>query len=79
VKAHWDPDTLVCLGCNASEMKPVAEQDGEYVMWCPNCGTLLTANAFDPISASDWHTTTVANKIDGSSTRWRPRPPRSSR
>lgn len=35
-------------------MESIAEQDGEHVLWCKSCGTLLLANEFDPISHSDW-------------------------
>ena len=73
---HWDPNNLTCRGCSGALMEDIAEMDGAHVMWCPACGTLLTADEFNPISASDWHTTTVANRIDGSSTRWLARLPK---
>lgn len=51
--SHWDPYNINCKNCD-SRMISIAEQDGEYVCWCSKCGSLLTANKFDPISSSDW-------------------------
>ena len=52
--SHWDPNTVKCINCEFANMFHLAEQDGEWAIWCPNCGTVLTANEFDPISSSDW-------------------------
>lgn len=71
---HWDPNNLPCEGCRRCLMESIAEIDGEYVMWCPYCGTLLTANEFDPISASDWHPSEVVRSdLPLASRRYRPR------
>jgi zona occludens toxin (predicted ATPase) len=51
--SHWNPNDVNCINC-ATQMTSIAEQDGEWVHWCPNCGSLLTADEFDPISNSDW-------------------------
>ncbi|MGI0058148.1 MAG: hypothetical protein ACREBJ_00130 [Nitrosotalea sp.] len=51
--SHWDPNNVNCRNCE-TRMISLAEQDGEWVHWCPDCGTVLTANEFDPISSSDW-------------------------
>lgn len=69
--SYWNPRSTTCLSCLSSLMADIAEQDGEHILWCPNCGTLLTANKFDPISAQDWHTPKSAEKLDGSSRRYK--------
>jgi len=51
--SHWDPNNINCKNCE-NRMTSIAEQDGEHVHWCRNCGSILTANEFDPISSSDW-------------------------
>lgn len=51
--SYWDPNNINCRNCEY-KMTQIAEQDGEWVHWCPSCGSILTANEFDPISSSDW-------------------------
>jgi zona occludens toxin (predicted ATPase) len=51
--SHWNPNNINCINCD-TRMFDITEFDGEWIHWCPGCGTLLKANEFDPISASDW-------------------------
>lgn len=50
--SHWNPNDLNCRNCE-NKMTSIAEQDGEWIHWCSNCGTILIANEFNPISSSD--------------------------
>lgn len=52
--SHWDPNNIECKNCKNKQMINIVEQDGEWIHWCGDCGTILTANKFDPISSSDW-------------------------
>jgi len=35
-------------------MEQIAEQDGDWVLWCSNCGTLLVANEFKYFHPENW-------------------------
>jgi transcription initiation factor TFIIIB Brf1 subunit/transcription initiation factor TFIIB len=52
--AWWNIGNVDCINCKG-RMSHKHEEKGEHIFWCKNCGTLLTANEFDPISMSDWH------------------------
>lgn len=51
--SRWDPNNICCKNCK-TKMDQTAEQDGEWALWCPSCGTILTANEFDDITDTDW-------------------------
>jgi hypothetical protein len=53
IKPCWDPAAVSCRVCTTT-LDSIAEQDGEYVLWCPCCGTLLTANEFVSIKDENW-------------------------
>lgn len=59
--SHWEPNNQICSNCEYPKLKQLSDlspyfddQDAELILWCPDCGSLLLANRFDPISLSDW-------------------------
>lgn len=53
MKSGWDPETLDCTQCGAC-MDTIVDNCGDYLLWCPLCGTLFQAHILDVPSHVNW-------------------------